>query len=143
MQQYIIFIIKINLLKSKKTLILNKNLKHEKENYLMEFCKATLLFFITAIAEIVGCYLPYLWLKENKSILLLIPAILSLSLFVWLLTLHPAASGRVYAAYGGIYIIVALFWLWKIDGIQPTLADTIGAIIVLIGTLIIICGSKT
>lgn len=109
----------------------------------MEICKAILLFLITAIAEIVGCYLPYLWLKENKNILILFPAVLSLSLFVWLLTLHPAASGRVYAAYGGIYIIVAIAWLWKIDGITPTLADIIGTIIVLVGTLIIICGSKT
>lgn len=109
----------------------------------MEICKAILLFLITAIAEIIGCYLPYLWLKENKNILILFPAVLSLSLFVWLLTLHPAASGRVYAAYGGIYIIVAIAWLWKIDGITPTLADIIGTIIVLVGTLIIICGSKT
>lgn len=109
----------------------------------MESFKAILLFFITAIAEIVGCYLPYLWLKENKSIFFLIPAIVSLSLFVWLLTLHPAASGRVYAAYGGVYIIVAIFWLWKIDNITPTIADIVGAIVVLIGTLVIILGSKT
>lgn len=109
----------------------------------MELFKAILLFFITAIAEIVGCYLPYLWLKENKSIFFLIPAIVSLSLFVWLLTLHPAASGRVYAAYGGVYIIVAIFWLWKIDNITPTIADIVGAIVVLIGTLVIILGPKT
>ena len=58
------------------------------------------LFIITAIAEIVGCYLPYLWLKQGKSIWLLLPAALSLALFAWLLSLHPTAAGRVYAAAG-------------------------------------------
>jgi len=63
--------------------------------------KTSLLFFATALAEIIGCFLPYLWLRKGGSILLLLPAALSLAAFVWLLTLHPAASGRVYAAYGG------------------------------------------
>lgn len=70
------------------------------------------LFIITAITEIVGCYLPYLWLNQNKSAWLLLPAAISLGLFAWLLTLHPAAAGRVYAAYGGVYIFTAIFWLW-------------------------------
>ncbi len=56
------------------------------------------LFFVTALAEIVGCYLPYLWLREDKSIWLLVPAMFSLAAFAWLLSLHPAAAGRVYAA---------------------------------------------
>ncbi|HEB0108454.1 TPA: YnfA family protein, partial [Serratia marcescens] len=59
--------------------------------------KTTLLFFATALAEIIGCFLPYLWLKKQGSAWLLLPAAVSLMLFVWLLTLHPAASGRVYA----------------------------------------------
>lgn len=59
------------------------------------------LFIVTALAEIVGCYLPYLWLKQDKPAWLLIPAIVSLFLFAWLLTLHPFAAGRTYAAYGG------------------------------------------
>lgn len=79
--------------------------------------KTIVLFIITAIAEIIGCYLPYLWLVHNKSIWLLIPAAFSLALFAWLLTLHPAAAGKVYAAYGGVYIFVAIFWLWLVDGI--------------------------
>lgn len=66
------------------------------------------LFVLTALAEILGCYLPYLWLKRNGSAWLLIPAALSLALFAWLLTLHPAAAGRIYAAYGGVYVAVAL-----------------------------------
>ncbi|MDN5416814.1 MAG: YnfA family protein, partial [Acinetobacter sp.] len=62
-----------------------------------------LLFLVTAVAEILGCYFPYLILNQNKSHWLWIPTVLSLAVFVWLLTLHPAASGRIYAAYGGIY----------------------------------------
>src|SRR5690606_19528343 len=60
-----------------------------------------LLFVATALAEIVGCYLPYLWLRRAGSAWLLLPGAIALTAFVWLLALHPAASGRVYAAYGG------------------------------------------
>ena len=72
--------------------------------------KTLLLYLLTAVAEIVGCYLPYLWLREGRSAWLLLPAAASLALFAWLLTLHPAASGRVYAAYGGVYVGVAILW---------------------------------
>ena len=78
--------------------------------------RTVLLFALTAVAEIVGCYLPYLWLREGKSPLLLITAALSLALFAWLLTLHPTAAGRVYAAYGEVYVSVALVWLRVVDG---------------------------
>ena len=64
--------------------------------------KTLLLYLITAIAEIVGCYLPLLWLRGQGSGWLLLPAAaVSLGTFAWLLTLHAAPSGRVYAAYGG------------------------------------------
>ncbi|MCY9879293.1 YnfA family protein [Vibrio natriegens] len=95
------------------------------------------LFFISAIAEILGCYLPYLWLKEGKSVWLLLPAALSLALFAWLLSLHPTAAGRVYAAYGGVYVFVAILWLWIVDGIRPTLWDIIGVTVALLGMAII------
>jgi small multidrug resistance family-3 protein len=101
------------------------------------------LFFVTAIAEIVGCYLPYLWLKQDKSILLLIPAALSLTLFAWLLSLHPTAAGRVYAAYGGVYICVAIIWLWGVDGIKPTLWDILGASVALVGMGIIMFAPRS
>jgi len=104
--------------------------------------KTIALFAMTAIAEIVGCYLPYLWLKQDKSILLLIPAAASLVLFVWLLTLHPTATGRVYAAYGGVYIFVAILWLWGVDGVQPTLWDIVGGSTALVGMAIIIFAPK-
>ncbi len=91
------------------------------------------LFFITAIAEILGCYLPYLWLKEDKSVWLLVPAALCLAMFAWLLSLHPTATGRVYAAYGGVYIFVAILWLWCIDGVRPTLWDIVGVSVAMLG----------
>lgn len=99
--------------------------------------KTVALFVVTALAEIVGCYLPYLWLKEGKSILLLIPAALSLALFAWLLTLHPTAAGRVYAAYGGVYVTVAILWLWSVDAIKPTSWDVLGTALALTGMAVI------
>lgn len=82
----------------------------------MNLLITTLLFVVTAIAEIVGCYLPMLWLKGRAPLWVLAPAALSLALFVWLLTLHPIAAGRVYAAYGGVYVVTALAWLWMVQG---------------------------
>ena len=104
--------------------------------------KTLLLFLVTAIAEILGCYLPYLWLREGKTILLLIPAALSLALFAWLLSLHPTAAGRVYAAYGGVYIFVAIVWLWTVDGIKPTTWDLVGSAVALLGMAIIMFAPK-
>jgi small multidrug resistance family-3 protein len=98
------------------------------------------LFVLTAIAEIVGCYLPYLWLKKNGATWLLIPAAISLALFAWLLTLHPTASGRVYAAYGGVYVAVALLWLWKVDRVPLSTTDIVGAAVALAGMGIIVWG---
>ncbi|MCX0334243.1 YnfA family protein [Acinetobacter radioresistens] len=96
------------------------------------------LFFMTALAEILGCYFPYLILKDGKSVWLWLPAIISLAIFVWLLTLHPAASGRIYAAYGGIYIFTALLWLRWVDQVILTRWDLLGGAIVLLGASIII-----
>ena len=95
------------------------------------------LFALTALAEITGCYLPYLWLREGKSIWLLVPGALSLVAFVWLLSLHPTAAGRVYAAYGGVYISMAIIWLWTVNGIRPTTWDILGCIVALLGMAII------
>ncbi len=105
--------------------------------------KTLLLFVVTALAEIVGCYLPYLWLRQHASIWLLLPAAGSLALFAWLLSLHPEASGRVYAAYGGVYIAVALLWLWRVDGIVPTRWDLLGASLCLLGMGVIMFGPRS
>lgn len=103
----------------------------------MHEIKTLLLFLVTAVAEIAGCYLPYLWLKEGKSVWLLVPAAFSLALFAWLLALHPTAAGRVYAAYGGVYVFVAILWLWGVDGIKPTAWDLAGSLVALTGMAII------
>ena len=100
------------------------------------------LFVLTAIAEIVGCYLPYVWLRKNSSPWLLVPGAASLALFAWLLTLHPTASGRVYAAYGGVYIAVALVWLWLVEGERPTAWDIAGALVAMTGMAIIVLGPR-
>jgi small multidrug resistance family-3 protein len=100
------------------------------------------LFVITALAEIVGCYLPYLWLKKNGSAWLLVPALASLALFAWLLTMHPTAAGRVYAAYGGVYVAVAILWLWLVDGNRPTSWDVVGAAVAVVGMAIIMMGPR-
>ena len=99
--------------------------------------KRIILVFITATAEIIGCYLPYLWLKHNKSIWLLIAAAVSLAIFAWLLSLHPTAAGRGYAAYGGVYVVVAILWLWIVDGITPGTWDVVGSLVAITGTAII------
>lgn len=107
----------------------------------MPILKILGLFIATALAEIIGCYLPYLWLKQGHSAWLLVPAALSLVAFVWLLTLHPHAAGRVYAAYGGVYISVALMWLWAVDSVRPTVTDMVGVGVCLVGMCIIMVGA--
>lgn len=108
----------------------------------MSLLQAAGLFVLTALAEIIGCYLPWLWLKRDGSPWLLLPAAAALALFVWLLTLHPTAAGRVYAAYGGVYVAVALLWLWQVDGIRPTAWDLTGAAVALAGMAIILLGPR-
>lgn len=103
----------------------------------MTFFRVALLFAITAVAEIVGCYLPWLVLKQGKSPLLLLPAAAALALFAWLLTLHPTAAGRTYAAYGGMYVAIALVWLRLVDGVALTRWDVFGAIVAMAGMAII------
>jgi len=95
------------------------------------------LFVLTAVAEIVGCYLPYLWLQKSASPWVLAPAAASLALFAWLLSLHPTDAGRVYAAYGGVYVSVALIWLWLVDGVRPHPWDLLGVSVTLLGMGII------
>jgi small multidrug resistance family-3 protein len=103
----------------------------------VELIKLTALFAITALAEIVGCYLPWLVLRQGRSAWLLLLAALSLALFAWLLTLHPTAAGRTYAAYGGMYIAVALLWLRVVDGIALSRWDVVGAGLALAGMAVI------
>lgn len=109
----------------------------------MKIVTRTGLFILTAVAEIVGCYLPYLWLKDRASAWVLAPAAASLALFVWLLSLHPTAAGRVYAAYGGVYVAIAIAWLWAVDGVRPTMWDTAGSLVAVAGMAIIMFAPRS
>jgi len=108
----------------------------------MMFLRAGGLFVLTAVAEILGCYLPYLWLRKGKSALLVLPAAVSLAVFAWLLSLHPTGAARTYAAYGGVYIAVAIAWLWLIEGTRPTLWDVVGSAVAITGMAIIVLGHR-
>lgn len=105
--------------------------------------RSILLYLITALAEIAGCYSAYLWLRMGRSMWWLVPGAASLAAFAWLLTFHPAASGRVYAAYGGIYILSAIGWLWLVDGVRPDRWDVLGSSICILGALVIYFGPRS
>jgi len=94
------------------------------------------LFLVTALAEIGGCFLAFLVLRQGRSGWLLLPGALCLGLFAWLLTFHPTA-GRAYAAYGGVYVASAVFWLWFAEGQLPDRWDLIGASLTLVGAAVI------
>ncbi|UOO92406.1 YnfA family protein [Vitreoscilla stercoraria] len=100
--------------------------------------KTLALFFLTALMEILGCFLPYIWLRQNGSVWLLVLGAAALCAFVYLLSLHPTASGRVYAAYGGVYVISALLWLQWVDKIALQWNDWLGAGVILTGVLLIV-----
>ncbi len=100
------------------------------------------LFVLTAFAEIIGCYLPYLWLRKSGSIWLLAPAAVSLAAFAYLLTLHPTSAGRTYAAYGGVYVAIAVVWMWLAEGQRPDRWDIIGAAVALGGMALIVFGPR-
>lgn len=101
-----------------------------------------LFFLLAAMGEISGCYAFWAWLKLEKSIFWIIPGILALILFAYALTRVDAANaGRVYAAYGGIYILASLFWLWLVEGVKPDKWDLFGVSICLVGTIVILFGA--
>jgi len=108
----------------------------------MNFIATLGLFVAAAIAEILGCYLPSLWLKGRAPIWVLAPAAACLALFAWLLALHPTAAGRVYAAYGGVYVAAAIAWLWLVDGVRPTAWDVGGSLVALVGMAIIMSAPR-
>ena len=98
------------------------------------------LFVVTAVAEILGCYLAYLWLRHGRSGWLLLPGAASLARFAWLLALHPGLAGRTYAAYGAVYVATAVLWLAIVEGQGPDRWDVIGVAVSLVGMAIIVLG---
>ena len=104
----------------------------------------TFLAYIgAALAEIAGCFAFWAWLRLGKSAWWLVPGMLSLALFAYLLTLvDSAAAGRAYAAYGGVYIASSLGWLWIVEGTRPDRWDVSGVVICLAGAALIIAGPR-
>ncbi len=100
-------------------------------------------YLLAAIAEIAGCYAFWAWLRLGKSPLWAIPGVAALIVFAWALTLvETSHAGRAYAAYGGIYIVAAIAWLWTVEGARPDRWDIIGGLVALIGTAIILFGPR-
>ncbi len=98
-----------------------------------------LVFAVAALAEIAGCFAFWAWWRLDKSALWLLPGVVSLAVFAWLLSLVDAdAAGRAYAAYGGIYIAASLVWLWSVEGVRPDRFDLAGAVICLVGASVIL-----
>jgi len=108
----------------------------------LSYLKTPALFVITACAEILGCYLPYLYLRHGRSAWLIVPGALALFVFSWLLTLHPTGAGRTYAAYGGVYVAVAIVWMWLVEGQVPDRWDITGGLICVTGMSVIVFGPR-
>lgn len=104
--------------------------------------RTSALFVTTALAEIIGCYLPYVWLRKGGAAWLFVPAAIALGAFAWLLTLHPPGAGRTYAAYGGVYVAVAVLWMWIVEGQRPDRWDIAGATLCILGMVVVVAGPR-
>lgn len=104
---------------------------------------AFLIYAVTALAEIAGCFAFWAWLRLGKSVWWLVPGMVALALFAWLLTrVDSEAAGRTYAAYGGVYIVASLLWLWAVEGIRPDRWDVVGAGLCIAGAAVILLGPR-
>jgi len=101
------------------------------------------LYGLAAIAEIAGCFAFWAWMRQGAAPAWLLPGVLSLIAFAWLLTrTEPAFAGRAFAAYGGVYIVASLLWLWGIEGTAPTRWDLAGGAVSLLGAALILWGGR-
>lgn len=101
--------------------------------------QTALAFSIAALAEIAGCFAFWAWLRMDRPMWWLVPGMLSLSVFALALTFAPSdAAGRAYAAYGGVYVVASLLWLWAVEGVRPDRWDVTGGILCLAGMVVIL-----
>lgn len=101
------------------------------------------IYAAAAVAEIAGCFSFWAWLRLDRSPWWLLPGLLSLAIFACLLTLiETDAAGRAYAAYGGIYIVASILWLWLAEGIRPDRWDVAGAVVCLLGAALILLAPR-
>lgn len=102
-----------------------------------------LAYIGAAFAEIAGCFSFWAWLRLGKSVWWIVPGMAALALFAYLLTLvESEAAGRAYAAYGGVYIVSAILWLWAVEGAKPDRWDVLGGVVCLAGAAIILFGPR-
>ncbi|MGH6762734.1 MAG: YnfA family protein [Phyllobacterium sp.] len=106
--------------------------------------KSIIWYAIAALAEIAGCFAFWAWFRLDKSPFWIVPGMMSLALFAYVLTLVDSSyAGRAYAAYGGVYIVASVLWLWTIEGQMPDRWDISGSVIALAGAAIILWGPRT
>jgi small multidrug resistance family-3 protein len=102
-----------------------------------------LWYVLAALAEIGGCFAFWAWLRMHKSPFWTIPGVLSLVVFALALTrIDTANAGRAYAAYGGVYIVSSILWLWMVEGVPPDTWDITGTLISLAGAAVILFGPR-
>jgi small multidrug resistance family-3 protein len=101
------------------------------------------IYVLAAAAEIAGCFAFWAWLRLGRTAVLVVPGMASLVAFAWLLTQVEAdAAGRTFAAYGGVYIVASLVWLWLVEGLEPDRWDIIGSMLCLAGAMLIVAGPR-
>lgn len=101
-------------------------------------------YCMAALFEIAGCFAFWAWLRLGRAILWTLAGTCSLVLFALCLTrINASHAGRTFAAYGGIYIVSSLAWLWTVEGIRPDHWDAVGALICLVGASVILWGPRT
>ena len=105
--------------------------------------KSILYFFAAGLCEIGGGYLVWLWLRENRPFYYAVIGAVVLVLYGVIPTLQPASFGRVYAAYGGVFVVLSILWGWRIDKISPDRFDLIGGAVALVGVFIIMYWPRT
>jgi small multidrug resistance family-3 protein len=102
----------------------------------MLIMKSLFLFVLAGLCEIGGGYLVWLWLRGGKTLAVGIAGFAVLAFYGVVPTLQPAHFGRVYAAYGGVFVVLSLLWGATIDRRPPDLFDTIGALLCLVRVMI-------
>ncbi len=101
------------------------------------------IYVLAAAAEIAGCFAFWAWLRLDRSAVWIGPGVAALVLFAWLLTRVEAPfAGRAYAAYGGIYVVMSLAWLWAVEGFRPDRWDITGAALCLVGAMVIVAAPR-
>jgi small multidrug resistance family-3 protein len=103
----------------------------------MLIVKSMLVFILAGFCEIGGGYLVWLWLRESRPVWYGLLGGVILAVYGVVATLQPANFGRVYATYGGVFIVMSLLWAWKVDQFVPDRYDMIGALVALVGVAII------